>query len=111
MKLIRILLAFSLFIGAVNAEAILDGEWVRVAGGSRKVMTFKDDKGDFNVKWMNTYDYIKSVKQIDANHWSCEMIHNNGPQLFWEKCEMELSEDGRLRVADKYAKHTFIRKQ
>ncbi len=111
MKLIRILLAFSLCVGVASADSTLDGEWVRVAGGSSKIMTFKDNEGDFNVKWMNTYDYIRSVKQLDANHWSCEMIHNNGPQLFWERCEMELSTDGKLQIADKYAKHIFIRKQ
>ena len=111
MNWIRGFLAFSLCVCVASAEPTLDGEWVRVAGGSSKVMTFKENKGDFNVKWMNTYDYIRSVKQLDAHHWSCEMVHNNGPQLFWEPCEIELSDDGKLRVADRYAKHIFIRKQ
>ncbi len=106
----KILLVSVLCFGFVfaNADAILDGEWIRVGGGSSKIMTIKDNEGNFNVKWMNTYAYIRSIKQTNLTHWSCEMIHNKGSDLFWDECGIDLA-DGKLIIKDKHSEHIFTR--
>ena len=92
-----------------NADAILDGEWIRVGGGSGKIMTIKDNEGNFDVKWMNTYAYIRSIKQTNLTHWSCEMIHNKGAELFWEECGIDLVDGYKLIIKDKHSEHIFTR--
>ena len=104
----KIFLASILCFAFVNADAILDGEWIRVGGGSAKIMTIKDNEGNFNTKWMNTYAYIRSIKQTNLTHWSCEMIHNKGSKLFWEPCEID-KEGDKLIIKDKYTEHVFAR--
>ena len=88
----------------------LDGKWQRIAGGSSKIMTVEKNIGNFNVKWMNTYKFIKDIHLTGNNTWSCKIIHNKGPELFWETGQIKRS-DNKLYISDKYSKHTFEKLQ
>ncbi len=96
-------------IANTSSDDILDGQWIRIAGGSSKTLTIKKDKGTFNVKWMNTYDFIKDIHPISTNKWSCKMIHNKGPKLFWQQGKMQLN-GKKLFISDKYSKQEFQKK-
>lgn len=104
---VKIILFLSIITQFSIAGDTLEGTWIRIDGGSKKEMIIKDNIGSFNVKWMNTYQYIKDIQSNGKNLWSCKMIHNKGPELFWKTCQIERTTDHRIIISDPYAKHTF----
>ncbi len=106
-KLMFVISLSTLVLMAETAKTdSLDGKWQRIAGGSSKIMTVEKNAGNFNVKWMDTHEFIKDIHSTGSNTWSCKMIHNKGPELFWETGQIKRS-DNKLYISDKYSKHTF----